>query len=390
MREEQERAEQLGCVLAVVHHVSNLPGGGDPRRRLSPGQYAVRRRAGRGRRPGQAAAASSAGRHRPRAPAARAGHSERTGLGIERDGASHSGQSAKSIGWASGFGGSSRRHPRGARDSWLSRSGAFAHRHENGAMTVPVIETAPCARRTARRSRSTPSTSRVEPRRGVRVPRPERRRQDDRRQAAAGPDPPERRRGARCSGGRSAIARPAAGSATCRSCSATRPGSRPARSSSSTRPSPASRAATRHAGDRAGPRSWPASRRAATGPDRRLLEGDAAAARPGRGAPGRPGARDPRRADVRARPGRARRRADDHPRGARARLHGPAQLAPAGRGGAAVRPRRGGPPRARRRRRVAGRPAGRARGAAAGHGPARRPIVAGRVRRRSRTTMAGW
>ena len=75
-------------------------------------------------------------------------------------------------------------------------------------------------------------------------------------------------------------------------------------------------------------------------PRRRLLQGHAAAARARGGAARRPGARHPRRAHVRAGPGGPRRRPRDHPRRPGPRLGGAAQLAPAGRGRAAVRPRR--------------------------------------------------
>ena len=78
-------------------------------------------------------------------------------------------------------------------------------------------------------------------------------------------------------------------------------------------------------------------------------------------------------------------------REARARgLHGAPQLAPAGRGRAALRPRRGRPPGSRRRRRDAGRPARRARGAPPGHGPARRPPRRWMRSAPSPRTTAGW
>ena len=110
--------------------------------------------------------------------------------------------------------------------------------------------------------------------------------------------------------------------------------------------------------------------RAATGP--RVLEGHAAAARPRPALLGDPAlvildeptsaldpvGRDDVRAIIR----------DAQARGARR----PPQLAPAGRGGAAVRPRRDRAPGPGRRGRPADRPAGRDRGAAAGHRPARR------------------
>ncbi len=103
-------------------------------------------------------------------------------------------------------------------------------------------------------------------------------------------------------------------------------------------------APARRARDRPGPgadRPGRAGRR----PDRRVLEGHAAAARAGRGAARRSRAGDPRRADLGARPGRPRGRAGDHRRGARPRLDRVPQLASAGRGRATVRPGRDRQPR---------------------------------------------
>ena len=154
-------------------------------------------------------------------------------------------------------------------------------------------------------------------------------------------------------------------------------------------------------GDRAGPRPR-RPRRPRRRPHRRLLEGHAAATRAGGRAPGRPGAGDPRRADVGARPGRARRRARDHPRGARPGLGGVPQLPPAGRGRAAVRPGGDRQPRAGRRGRDPDRAARRNGGPDPGDGaPGRRrrrgragPVRAAGPRRRlagdpSRSTPTG-
>ena len=138
----------------------------------------------------------------------------------------------------------------------------------------------------------------------------------------------------------------------------------PARCSSSTRRSPACHGAPPRR-DRPRPRAGrPGGPRRR--PDRRLLEGHAAAPRARGRAPRRPRARDPRRADVRARPGRPRRRPRDHPRRPRARLGRAPQLAPAGRGGAALRPRRDRPPGPVVAAGTLARPAGRAGGAGSG------------------------
>ena len=88
-----------------------------------------------------------------------------------------------------------------------------------------------------------------------------------------------------------------------------------------------------------------------------VLEGHAAAARARRRAARLAGARDPRRADVRARPGRPGRRPGDHPPSPRRRHDGLPELAPADRGRARLRPRRDRRPRPRPRERPPRRPA---------------------------------
>ena len=193
---------------------------------------------------------------------------------------------------------------------------------------------------------------------------------------------------------RSATARPAAGSATCPSSSATSPGSAPGRCSGCTPSSPGCRRGARSRRGRRRPRDR-RPRGAGQRPRRDVLEGDAAAARAGRGPARRARARLPRRADLGPRPGRTDRGPPDHPGGSRARRDRLPELAPPLGGRAGLRPGRRRQPRpgrgqrharraARRagRRRPGQRPAG---GGAAGLATFGRSRPARRIPTRSRS-----
>ena len=178
------------------------------------------------------------------------------------------------------------------------------------------------------------------PRRGLRVPRTERQRQDHRGQAAPRDSavPPAARRG--CSAVRRGIARPGAGWGICPSSSATRAGSARAEVLGlHCRLAGIARA------------EWPAQISGALStvglsrPRRRegrdLLQRDAAASRPRRRAARAPGAGDPRRADVGARPGGPSRHPHDHPPPSGSGVRRLSQLASPRRGRADLRSGRG-------------------------------------------------